>query len=454
MTEAEDAAAAFQPFLDRYLAKIPGGIDGDAEIRKQITTPFMDVTADDVRLESLTDEQIDGWQTYAAWELWELIANRQTEGQSGLIPRQEYETCSFVQQWATYPVLIRQITEKIGVDGVIELGRVSRRQVGTKLNVTRNWAMQMCPLIGRGIANKLGLEGPTARREDLETIIQFGRRMQYGTWGEGCGFVSGRGFVSPTLDDDVLAPLLAAAEPLADDQLRKAFRRFNGATEVLGFLLHYDCRAAMADTGPYPLPDGSGFALVRDHILYEPAYPWAAPASDLPYAITEVLVFKPGDDPLEVKINDISTTFTTPTNYHKHLHSVAVFARDERTTPMDALRTLDADEMLAIAGRCSKITLELYQAIADKSWEQKIRDGITVYTYEMMMPPAQEAGVWDDMLAAGFNDLSPLLEQAWPSLTTGAAEAVLPPVFLLGEGFPLLSAGGAGSAADAVSATA
>jgi hypothetical protein len=450
MSDAEDAAAAFQPYLERYLAQVPGGPEGDLEMRKKIDTPFMDVTADTLRLDSLSDEQIDGWQTYAAWELWELIANRQTEGQSGLIPRQEYETCSFVQQWATYPDLFRQIIDKIGVDGVVELGRVSRREVGTKLNVTRNWAVQMCTLIGRGIAVKMGLEGPTARREDLETVIQFGRRMQYGTWGEGCGFVSGRGFKSPTLDDDVLAPLLVAAEPLADDELRKAFRRFNGATEVLGFLLHYDCRAGMADTGPYPLPDGSGFALVRDHILYEPAYPWAEVASDLPYAITEVLVFKPGDDPLQVKINDISTTFTVPTNYHRYLHSVAVFARDERTSPMDSLRALGPGEMLSIAKRCSKITLDAYSTIAGKSREEKIRDGVKVYTYEMMMPMAQAAGLWDDMLANGFDELSPLAEEAWPTLTSGAAETILPPVFLLGEGFPLLGTGGAESAASAV----
>ena len=48
-----------------------------------------------------------------------------------------------------------------------------------------------------------------------------------------------------------------------------AFRAFNATTELTGFLLHYDCRAGLCDTGPYPLPDG-GFVIVRDHFLYEP----------------------------------------------------------------------------------------------------------------------------------------------------------------------------------------
>ncbi|WP_051471365.1 hypothetical protein [Patulibacter minatonensis] len=437
MGEAEDAAAAFQPFLEQYLAEVPGGAAGDRKIRERITTPFMDITAEDVRLDSLTDEQIDGWQQYAAWNLWELIANRSTEGESGLIPRQEYETCAFVQHWSVYPRIMRTITEAIGVDGVIELGRTAHREVGTKLNVTRNWATPMVAMLGRGIVAKLGLEEPGARREDLEEVIKFARRLQFGTWGEGCGFVSGRGFVSPALDADVLARLAVDLDPLADPDVRKAFRRFNGATELFGFLLHYDNRAAMCDTGPYPQEDG-GFIIVRDHILHERAYEWGACAEGLPYAVTEILSFKPGTDPLEVTINDISTTFTKPADYLKHLDAVAVYARDEQETPMEGLRRLGPDEQLAIAKQCSTTMLSLYQTIADKDRDQKIKDGVQVYAYEMIMPIAQRAGVWDDVKPQ-VDELSELTLQAWPTLCGGGAAEVLPPVFLLGEGFPLLS---------------
>ena len=84
--------------------------------------------------------------------------------------------------------------------------------------------------------------------------------------------------------------------------------------------------------------------------------------------------------------------------------------------------------------------LTLYQTIAEKDRERKIRDGVSVYTYEMMMPVAQEAGLWDQFLADGFDNLAGLSEQAWPTLTGGAAMEILPPLFLLGEGFPLISA--------------
>lgn len=439
-TEAEDAAAAFQPYLEKYLAEVPGGSAGDEEIRKRIATPFMDVTAEDVRLDTLTEDQVNGWFGYAAWELWELIVSRSQEGESGLIPRQEYETISFVQMWAVYPEILRRITAEVGVDAIIELGRVPRREVSTKCNVTRNWAIGMIPLLGRGIAIKLGLQDAEHRREDIDILIQTARRMQYGTWGEGCGFVSGRGFASPALDADVLQPLLAEVQPLADPEVRKAFRRFNGTTELFGFLLHYDNRAGMADTGPYPLPDGSGFVLVRDHILNETEYSWVHEVGrNLPYSVTEILVFRP-DGPLEVTINDISTTFTKPTDYLKHLDSVAVFARDERTTPMEGLRLLDPDEQLRIAEECSKGMLALYQSIAEKDRDQRLKDGIYVYNAEMLMPQANQLGIWDD-IRDEIQGISPLAEEAWPTLAGGAAAEVLPPVFLLGEGFAPIGGG-------------
>ena len=181
---------------------------------------------------------------------------------------------------------------------------------------------------------------------------------------------------------------------------------------------------------------------MRDHILHETAYPWATVAEGLPYAITELLVFRP-DTPLEITINDISTTFSKPADYHKSLSGVAAFARDRRDTPMGEIRLLDAAEMLDIAKLASAATLTLYKTLAGKDREQKIRDGVMVYTREMMMPIAQKAGIWDRFVADGFDELSDLASAAWPTLTGGAAAEVLPPVFLLGEGFPPVGGGAA-----------
>jgi hypothetical protein len=297
--------------------------------------------------------------------------------------------------------------------------------------------MSFCPLLGRGIAVSLGLCSPDERRADIETLIQFGRRMQYGTWGEGSGLVSGRGFRQPVLQADIVERFLGAEQRFDEDEdLHAAFKRFNATTELFGFLLHYDNRAGMCDSGPYDVP-GGGFMIVRDHWLHEPAYPWASIADGLPYCVTEAMVFRP-DIPIDIRINDIATTFATPPGYHKYLSGVAVYAKDREDSPMSELRLIGAEEMRTITAKASAATLALYGTIAERSYEEKIRDGVLVYTDTMIMPHAKRAGCGEEveqMIAAQ----AALTEQAWPTLSGPQAAEVLGPVFLLGKGFPSVS---------------
>lgn len=425
----------FAKFVEKYMAEVPGGPEGDREMRRRDPTPFIDTTADDIRPDTLSDDQIESWFQYMSWNLWELIATRSTEGESGLIPRQEYETLSFVQQWSVNPAAMRLITEKVGVDGLVELGRVPRREVGTKVNHIRNYAGALMAMLGRGVCVSLDQLDPTVRRDDIQDCIQFARRLWHGTWGDGPGLASGRGFVLPLLDDDVLQPLLAAAQPFEDAEERDAFRKFNATTELFGFLMHYDTRLGMGDTGPYPLPNG-GFALIRDHFLNETGFPWSEIGEGLPNAVTEVLTFKP--DPIQLTINDIGTTFTKPQDYLKSLDSVAVFARDTIDTPMSAIRPVGHEERERIVRTCRAGVLKMYKILSGLSRDEKIRNGVRMYSHEFMRPLAHRAGAWDDILAGGFDDLSEATREAWPILAGGRAAEILAPVFLLGKGFPPL----------------
>ncbi|SNT12809.1 hypothetical protein SAMN05421642_109239 [Rhodococcoides kyotonense] len=402
-------------------------------MRRRDPHPFVDTTAADVEPDRLDDDQIDSWFGYMAWNLWELMASRSTEGESGLIPRQEYETLSFVQQWDVYPEAMRAVTERIGIDGLVEIGGVSKREVGTKVNHLRNYASALMAILGRGIGVTLDLVDPVASRHDVETCIQFGRRLWHGTWGDGPGLASGRGFELPHLDRDVLDPLVAAAVSVEDPEHRSVFRRFNATTELFGFMLHYDNRLGMGDTGPYRLP-GGGFALVRDHFLHESAYPWATVAEGMPYAVTEVMVFR--DEGIEVKINDIGTTFTTPSTYLDSLDRVVVFARDTMDTPMSQLRVLGDEEMRRISVAAEKGVLDLYRSFAKKSADEKIWDGITVYSHDFFRPIAQHVDMWDEIRQMGFDAPTELTKKAWPTLTGGRAAEILAPVFITGGGFP------------------
>src|SRR5439155_9057491 len=169
-----------------------------------------------------------------------------------------------------------------------------------------------------------------------------------------------------------------------------------------------------------PLPDG-GFMIVRDHFLHEPAYEWASVIDDLPYCVTEAIFFRP-DEPVTITINDIATTFARPRNYLKHLSGAVVYARDRWDTPMSDIRRLDDAEMVRIVDRCNEAMLELYASISAKSRDERIMDGVKVYTRDMMFPYARPAGLWDKFLADGFDELSPQAQAAYPLLTGGAAQ--------------------------------
>jgi hypothetical protein len=425
MTDAED----FQRYLERYQAEVPSGTTGERQMRERISVPFMDVTAQDVQRDELTRDEVNGWRAYMGWSLWDVIAQRSTEGESGLIPRQEYETISFLQILALYPQMMREITEAIGVDGVIELGAMKRHEVGTKNNITRNWSPQNCCHLGRAIAQELGLEAGSDREADLDVAIQFSRRLMYGTWGDGPGFACGREYKVRVLDDELIGRFLADEQRLDDPDLRRIFRRFNATTELLGFLVHYDCRFGLQDTGPYPVP-GGGFMLVRDHWLHEPSYPWTGPTEGLPYCVIEAMVFRP-DEPMDVRINDIGTTFTTPVDYLRHLSGVAVYAKDREDSPMSELRRVGPDEMEAITKRSSVATAALYQMLADKERDQKIRDGINVYATDHIKPLATAAGLWEQFKPR-IDELQELTLAGWPKLADGQAASVLGPLFVKG----------------------
>ncbi len=442
---AKAQAEQLKALMSSYRGEVADGIRGDRQRRVRLKSGILDGTPENIARDLDADE-ISDFLAYSGWNLWDLIKARQTEGESGLIPRQEYETVSFVQQWATYARRFEELTEKVGIDGVIELGRLPRREIGTKANYVHSWGLGICPLIGKAITGELGVSSDIDLQRNANSIIQFRRRLQYGQWGEGPSFISGRKYLAPVLESHWLERFRDEETRLDDPDRLAAFRSFNATTELTGFLLHYDCRAGMSDTGPYPLdpanPDG-GFVLVRDHFLYEQAYDWSEPLSDLPYCVTQAMFFRP-DTPVEIRINDIATTFARPGNYLKYLSGAVVYARDRWDTPVSQVRRLDDVEMARIVKRCNESMLALYNSISELSWDDRIRNGTKVYCRDFVLPFARAAGVWDEWLADGYDDFAPETEQAYQLLVSGQAAPVLGAVFLMGQG--LVPDSGLGSA--------
>ncbi|MGQ0623850.1 MAG: PEP-utilizing enzyme [Sporichthyaceae bacterium] len=430
--EAAAMAAQLAQLMASYRGEIADGPRGDRQMRNRLRTGILDNDAANIARD-LEPAEISDFLAYTGWNLWDLIKTRQTEGESGLIPRQEYETISFVQQWHTYAQYYEQITEKVGIDGVIAMGGIPRREFGTKSNHVHQWGTGVCPLLGKALSATMGVTTELDPVRNSNTMVSFYRRLQYGLWGEGPGFVSGRNYQVQVLDSELLTRFRDSEVRLAPDSAElSAFRAFNAASELAGFLVSYDCRAGLCDTGPYPLPDG-GFILVRDHFLYDPAYEWAGVLAGMPYCVTQAMFFRP-DTPVEIRINDIATTFSNPKNYLKYLSGAAVFARDTWDTPMSAVRQIDEAEMASIVARCNAGMLELYGQIAALPMDTRLRNGIKVYCRTMMLPWMRSAGIWGDTVPPEFDRYAPETEQLYPALAGGEAMQVLGGVFLMGVG--------------------
>lgn len=240
---------------------------------------------------------------------------------------------------------------------------------------------------------------------------------------------------------DYHAPLLDASwlDRFADDRIaltdadsRAAFQKFNASAELLGFLHHFDNRLGLGDSGPYELA-GGGFVVVRDLFVNEPAFPWATISGDLPYSITVAMAFKP-DSGLEVKVTDLSTMFTEPTNYLQHIAGVSVYARQHWDTPAAELRALSAADMAELRQRVETASAALYRHIAGMDHREKVLAGASVYTAGFILPFARAAGVYDDLVAEhGLFDVHPEAEAVYDRIVGGVATEMIPRLFLTGS---------------------
>jgi phosphohistidine swiveling domain-containing protein len=448
--DAEAQAAAqmeqIQLLLSKYRGEIPHFSEGDREMRSGDRTDVLELTDSSLRRRLRSDETNE-LLAYMGWNIWDFLAQRATEGESGLIPRQEYESVGTVQMWQRYPQFYELLADMVGIDGLIDIGATPRREPANKINLLHIWCSGFVPGAGRGVLCDLGMLDPGEGLAELDRILQVMRGLYRGVWDGGPMFTSMRDYRAPLLSEDWIARFRDELTALEDPDRRARYQKFSASTELMGFLLHFDNRSGLADTGPYPTGDG-GFLIVRDHFLYDPVYHWADVATELPHAITQAMFFKPDED-ISLALMDGSTLFTKPANYLKHLSGMAVYARDRWDTPASEIRRVDEEEMGRIQETCDRATDRLYRRIAAMPKRDKIMAGAQVYYTEFIMPFARAAGIWDDLVAEhDFFELDPVASEAYYRLIRdGSAGELMPRLFLTGGFFPPTpSAAGDGAA--------
>ena len=177
------------------------GPEGDIAFRKSLKTNALQLTDESLKSDTLSPDEADDVIAYYGWNIWDVLGTRATEGENGLIPRQEYEALSTVEYMQKFPELWDLITEEVGGDGVIDIGATARREIGTKVNALHVWCAGASFVTGRGITMGLGHYGPTDRAESIARAFQFNRRLARGMWGdEGGMFASQRNYRVPLLE--------------------------------------------------------------------------------------------------------------------------------------------------------------------------------------------------------------------------------------------------------------
>jgi hypothetical protein len=403
--EEQDNGLRFQEltYTGNFVGMDPvtDGILGDKMMKERAKTGVLEkVSKDDVLNPQFSIDELNDLNNYVAWNIWDVLVMRATEGVSGMIPRQEYEILAFMHQFYRWPELLAMTTREVGgAQGVMDIGATARREIGTKINSVHDWAIGAVGF-GMGRCGLLALEVMKADEyvQESNEILKFMQRVLWGKRQDGYILNSQDRYRCRIHEQDFLDSIVAQVEELEPDSPKHSqFTRFNAAAELLSFLDHYDCRLGLGDTGPYELPDGK-ILILRDLFVNEEAFHWSDVCSDagLPHCYTLALVIDPEKMGLEeIRVNDISTTFTRPKNYIEAVVGGAVFAREKWDTPMGEVYPIKIDDLGEHLGRVQTATLKLYTKTSKMCRRDLIWNGQYVYYIDMILPHMRLAGTYE-----------------------------------------------------------
>ena len=282
-----------------------------------------------------------------------------------------------------YPDMMRVIDEALPAEEIALAGH----RPGTEINSVHLWSIANFWLLGRKILTALdpSLDDPAA----AFTVLDFWERAATAYRADGTRQAWDDGTCRP-FGADVVATLLAGVVPVTDEVERTRITRFNATVVNHLFLMWFDTRSGIADTGPYPLPDGR-VLLVREFTkLARSDFPWSGVAAELPYrSLTAALVL----DGVEMRATDFGSCKTTPEDYLEHLVGFGLFTTD---TADGSLEPVALDGLDDLVTTIRSVQGRHYRAIAGMSRDEMIRGGAYVY-FSFLRPFAEVAGVADEL---------------------------------------------------------
>jgi hypothetical protein len=227
----------------------------------------------------------------------------------------------------------------------------------------------------------LGRITPDHEPERTAIVLDFWRRVAGAFRGDGKLQAFDADFTCTPYRRDTVDELVRGSAPVAED-VWSSVKKLNATLSSYMFLLYFDTRSGMVDTGPYPLDDGS-VLLVRDFSKMGPSDFWWASELEVPYQnLTAAFVLRDVD----VDVNDWGTSVTRPENYLDHVERFALFTTDD-----GALDPVPLDRVDEIRSATRVAQQKLYRDIAAMSHKERIDAGAYVY-FSFLKPFADVAG--------------------------------------------------------------
>jgi hypothetical protein len=246
--EPDDNGLRFQDLVYqgnfKGMEPVPDGILGDKIMRQRAKSKVLEkVSHQDVLRDNFTIDELNDLNNYLAWNIWDVLVMRATEGVSGMIPRQEYEILAFMHEFYRWPEILRMTNDEVGAQAIIDIGKSARREIGTKVNCVHDWCIGAVGF-GMGRCGLLALEviKPQDFVEESNIILKFMQRVLWGKRQDGYILNSQDRYRCLIHDQDFLDTLTPQLEEIeAGSEKHDAFVRFNATAELLAFLDHYDC---------------------------------------------------------------------------------------------------------------------------------------------------------------------------------------------------------------------
>ncbi len=444
--EAGDEGLRFQDltYVGNFKGQppVPDGILGDRMMKARAKSKVLEkVSKADVLKDQFTIPELNDLNNYLAWNIWDVLVMRATEGASGMIPRQEYEILAFLHQFYRWPEILRMTTDEVGAEGVLKIGASARAEIGTKVNCVHDWCIGAVGF-GMGRCGLLALEviQPNDYIEESNEILKFMQRVLYGKRQDGWILNSQDCYRCQIHEKSLLERLTSQLDRMdAGSENHEMLIKFNAAAELLAFLDHYDCRLGLGDTGPYPLPNGN-LLVIRDLFTNEEAFEWSdvCDHENVPHCYTILLEIDPRQMGLdEIRVNDISTTFTRPKNYIPAIKAAAVFAREKWNTPMGEVYKVPVKDLGKRLEGIQQATFKLYSKLSRQSRRTLITNGHYVYFIDMILPHLRLAGTYEKACTDyHFWEIDQRVANYYYDITKrGFAQTTVPQKIFSGEGY-------------------